>query len=78
MNPITSFNSMPRTAYDAEADGWHSVSNKDCQNGGKYFGNRYIKGDDVSVALLFDTNGIIAGIQMNVGQYVKYKIGLAF
>ena len=38
----------------------------DCTNGGKYYGNRYVYGSDNSISLLFDRQGQIAGIQMNV------------
>jgi hypothetical protein len=68
---MTSFDGMPRTATDAEAKGWRSISAKDCTNGGKFFGNRYVLGDDIAMALLFDRNGIIAGIQVNVSFQIQ-------
>jgi len=66
-NPWSNFNSMPRTVREAEMNGWKLIGGeRGCSNGGKYKGYRYIKGEDISIALLYDVNGIIAGMQMNV------------
>jgi len=65
-NPLTKFNDLPRAAIDAEREGWSSMSNGDCSNGGSFNGHRYIFGDDTSLSLLYDNSGIIAGLQMNL------------
>lgn len=75
-----SFADMPRTSTDAASKGWHVV-NPDCKNGGKYNGYRVILGQDTSLSLLYDVQGTIAGIQMNVdknsvavsGNHYRYK-----
>lgn len=56
------FAQMPRTANDAATAGWYSVSTS-CENAGQYAGFRYRLRNDNSINLLFDRNGIIAGIQ---------------
>lgn len=43
-----------------------SSTQDDCANGGLFNGIQYVKENDFSVGLLFDKNGIIAGIQMLV------------
>ncbi len=55
---------MPFTTTKAKAEGWLAMG--DCQNGGLFNGFRYILDKDPRLALLFDQNGYIAGIQMNV------------
>lgn len=58
---------LPRTEADAVAQQWTALSDfSDCTNGGKYNGHRYVLGSDNSISLLFDRQGQIAGIQMNV------------
>ena len=55
---------MPRTVREAE--GW-SLVNSDCLDGtGKFHGHRYAYPGDKSHTLIFDTNGIIAGVQTYV------------
>jgi len=56
------FANMPRTANEATTGGWQSVSST-CTNLGQYAGYRYRLQNDNSINLLFDRNGIIAGIQ---------------
>jgi len=56
------FTRMPRTASEAGGEGWHSISTT-CTNFGQFAGFRYKLRDDKSINLLFDINGIIAGIQ---------------
>ncbi len=55
------------------AEGWQTVSTS-CTNSGLYAGYRYRLREDNSINLLFDTNGIIAGIQalVNCGN-IKFK-----
>ncbi|ODN05174.1 hypothetical protein Ocin01_01553 [Orchesella cincta] len=61
-----SFAQFPRTRTDADSNGWTPVSStaNDCTNGGLFNGVQYIKTNDYSVGLLYDKNGIIAGLQM--------------
>jgi hypothetical protein len=56
---------MPQLASGAISLGWGSVST-DCDNEGQYLGFRYIIPGDNSLALIYDVNGIIAGLQMLV------------
>jgi len=56
------FTKMPRTAIDAVEQGWESISTT-CANFGNYAGFRYKLPTDDNINLLFDRNGIIAGIQ---------------
>lgn len=56
------FAEMPRTANEASTEGWHTISTT-CTNSGLYAGYRYKLRNDNSINLLFDRNGIIAGIQ---------------
>jgi len=62
-NPFSSeyFVEMPRTTQDAVSQGFHKIS--DCDTTAQWRGNRYVKGTDYAVILLFDVNGYIAGIQ---------------
>merc|ERR1711936_161251 len=62
-NPFSSeyFVAMPRTTKDAVSQGFHKIS--DCDTTAQWRGNRYVKGTDYAVILLFDVNGYIAGIQ---------------
>lgn len=62
-NPLSSqyFDSVPRTVSEAQKDGWHKIS--DCDKTASWRGQRWIKGNDYAVILLFDVNGFIAGIQ---------------
>lgn len=66
------FAQLPRSINEVTSrnEGWAPVSSTqdDCSNGGLFNGIQYVKQDNYSVALLFDKNGIIAGIQMLVSQ----------
>ena len=60
---------------------WTKLSDHDCTNGGKYFGLRYVEKADrqaPGMALLYDVQGTIAGIQMIVSplsiSYLQYKL----
>lgn len=59
------FAQFPRTIREElfSTENWASTGN-DCSNGGKFSGNQYVKNNDYSVGLLYDVNGVIAGIQM--------------
>jgi charged multivesicular body protein 7 len=66
LNVFRNFNSMPRTSEEAVEEGFSNISPpNDCTNDGKYFGFRYIQPNDPGMALMYDKNGIISGIQMN-------------
>lgn len=64
-------------------EGWQSVSTS-CANSGRYAGFRYRLGEDNSINLLFDKNGIIAGIQAlvslneNANIEVEFQLGFRF
>jgi charged multivesicular body protein 7 len=60
--PIGWFDRLPRTLNDSEISNWKLVSSE-CTNGGRFNGFQYIVPGDISVGLLFDINGVIAGIQ---------------
>jgi hypothetical protein len=70
LNPLKSYVDLPRTEKDALAakPAWRSISTDGCQNGGKYNGNRYILEGDSSMSILYDIQGTVAGIQMNLNQ----------
>lgn len=57
------FNAMPRTVDDAKAQGF--VLETGCGAHG-IAGQRYVKGRDYALVLLYDRNGYIAGIQIGV------------
>jgi len=63
-----SFAPFPRTIREAlfssQSWGRTSATENDCTNGGKFNGVQYVKNNDYSVGLLYDVNGVIAGIQM--------------
>jgi len=77
-NPLSkeSFVKQPRTVAEAKKEGYTQVSEK-CE--GQFLGQRFIKGNDVSVILLFDVQGTIAGVQMGIpssfitDKYYKYS-----
>ncbi|XP_019646336.1 PREDICTED: uncharacterized protein LOC109486867 [Branchiostoma belcheri] len=67
INPLTSFQSLPRTRSEATKQGWTMYGRATCA--GTYWqGLRMIYQDDPAVILLFDRNGFIAGMQMGVKQ----------
>lgn len=64
-----SFGYFPRSINEINTlfnGSWVPVSStqNDCSNGGLFNGIQYTKENDYSVGLLYDVNGIIAGIQM--------------
>jgi hypothetical protein len=69
-----SFAPFPRSINEINNSNttWVPVSStqNDCSNGGLFNGIQYVRENDYSVALLFDKNGIIAGIQMLINQTV--------
>jgi len=77
LNPFSSESSrqayqpVPRTVSDAIGQNWVPISTS-CDNNGLFNGLQYGKSIngvlDTSVTALYDKNGIIVGIQMNVGQ----------
>lgn len=68
MNPFSNaFSSMPLTSSDAKESNWENLS-KTCTNDNNFYGFRYIFKNDPGITLLYDSNGIIAGIQMNVSK----------
>lgn len=67
-NDTNSFLAMPRTVQDAVNQGWKRTVG--CLEG--FNGNRYILNNDNEVMLLFDANGLIAGISTTI------KKGLPF
>jgi len=67
----TGYSPVPRTQAEAVSDDWVSLmATPTCENGGLFNGFRYIEmvdnSRDFSVAALYDINGVIAGIQMNI------------
>jgi len=64
LNPIGHFNRMPLLESGAVTLGWAPINVDDCTNGGQYFGFRYIMPGDNSLVLMYDVQGVIAGLQM--------------
>ncbi|CAF0775176.1 unnamed protein product [Adineta ricciae] len=64
-NPLSShyYVKQPLTIEDAKKSGFEQVSTG-CQ--GKFLGQRFIQGKDVSLVLIYDSNGHIAGVQMGI------------
>jgi len=62
------FAQLPRSINEINNgdEEWAPVSSteNDCSNGGLFNGIQYVKQNNYSVGLLFDVNGIIAGVQM--------------
>jgi hypothetical protein len=62
------FAHLPRSISEISSSdaGWAPVSStpNDCSNDGLFNGIQYVKDSNYSVGLLFDVNGIIAGVQM--------------
>ncbi|PAA61235.1 hypothetical protein BOX15_Mlig008351g1 [Macrostomum lignano] len=66
MNPLSNFVQMPRTVADATSQGFKQETNCDGA-ANKFLGRRFVhRSGDRSIMLLYDVNGIIAGIQTNV------------
>lgn len=49
-----------------DTNDWINISGDDCTNGGRYNGFRYMGVGETGMALLFDIQGTIAGIQQIV------------
>jgi charged multivesicular body protein 7 len=67
VNPLSKyyFQTQPRQVSSMKANSWTNLSGDDCTNGGKYNGFRYIENaEEPGMALLYDVQGTIAGIQM--------------
>ncbi|CAF1451014.1 unnamed protein product [Rotaria sordida] len=64
-NPLSReyFVKQPRTTAEAKKNGFEPIAGQ-CE--GKFLGQRYIKGKDVGVILIFDKQGTIAGVQMAI------------
>jgi len=64
-NPLSKYyyQTQPRLLSALKANKWTNLSGNDCTNGGKYNGFRYVENDEQGMALLFDVQGTIAGIQ---------------
>ncbi|CAL8090487.1 unnamed protein product [Orchesella dallaii] len=64
INPFGHFNRLPKTVRDPSftEQGWLATSSN-CGNDGNFNGIQHIIPGDYSAALLFDVNGVIAGIQ---------------
>jgi len=64
-NPLSKYyyQTQPRTVSSLKASDWTNISGNDCTNGGKYNGFRYVENSESGMALLFDSQGTIAGIQ---------------
>ena len=71
INPVGHFRQKPKLEREAVELGWRPVTpTGDCSNGGQYYGFRYIEPEEDSLVLIFDVNGVIAGMQMLVGTAV--------
>jgi len=68
INPLNlwRYNPMPRTLTDAVARGWSLHKDGCSKNKNSLPGQRYILNGDISVILVFDANGYIAGLQMGI------------
>lgn len=64
-NPFSSsyFVNQPLTVEEAKKAGYEQIPGE-CQ--GKFLGQRYMQGQDVSLILIFNIQGAIAGVQMAV------------
>jgi len=72
VNPFSkyTYQSMPRQLSEMRSNWWTSLSGNDCTNGGKFNGFRYMDTGEAGMALLFDVQGTIAGIQQIVRSYL--------
>jgi charged multivesicular body protein 7 len=66
----TGYDEVPRTETEAISQGW-VLASQTCDNGGMFNGWRYIQQvnatfNEIGAAALYDVNGVIAGIQMNI------------
>jgi len=67
LNPFSTYyyQTQPRQVSTMKANAWTSLSGNDCTNGGMYNGFRYVETtESPGLALLYDVQGTIAGIQM--------------
>jgi charged multivesicular body protein 7 len=65
-NPFSKvgFNQVPRTENDAQSHNWQMIADYcNIAKGSQFLGKAYWQNNDPAVVLLFDKNGIIAGIQ---------------
>lgn len=64
------YNQIPRSVRDAifTSQNWTRTSTE-CENNGTFNGFQHVVPGDYSTALLFDVNGVIAGIQILVCLY---------
>lgn len=75
LNVQTDFQQQPRTALEAQKQGFHPVGFKTCNGSGVYNGFAYAKDEDYALTLLYDIKGYIAGIQIGVTQEQYEKTG---
>jgi hypothetical protein len=59
------FAPMPLNSKAAENQNWENLSSS-CENHNNFYGFRYMYENDPGITLLYDINGIICGIQMNL------------
>jgi hypothetical protein len=71
-NPFSSnyFVNQPLTVEDAQKAGFEQIPGP-CQ--GKFLGQRFIQGQDVSLILIYDSKGAIAGVQMAIPKSIITK-----
>lgn len=55
---------LPLTEDQALKEGWRNDAT--CDSNNPFYGNRYVKGNDTSTRLLFDSSGKLAGIQATI------------
>ena len=63
------FVKQPLTTKEAKKAGFKRIPEK-CE--GKFLGYRYIQNNDVSLILIYDSDGVIAGIQMGVCSFKSF------
>jgi len=63
LTPVGHFQRMPKLEREAAAAGW-APRNTHCESDGSALGFRYVKPGDNSLVLIYDVNGVIAGLQM--------------
>ena len=77
LNPFSKYyyQTQPRQLSAMKANSWTNLSGEDCTNGGKYNGFRYIENTETpGLALLYDVQGTIAGIQMIVSTRIPLQV----
>jgi hypothetical protein len=65
LNPFSSieYASQPRTTSDENMKGFVLMDNACTEDGSPFAGQRYMTGGDPALVLLYDVNGLIAGMQ---------------